>query len=135
MSVKEIRTPRGWIIVGPNGKAELTWDVNFKPKWNRKFTEAQKFVDSEVLRLCEPYVPMKTGMLIKSGILGTVIGSGKVAYIAPYARYQYYLVRKTKFETGKLRGSFWFQRMKEVHGREILDGAAKLTGGGAEGKT
>lgn len=131
MSVKEIRTPRGWIIVGPEGKAELTWNVNFKPKWDRRFTEAQKYVDSEVLRLCEPYVPLRTGMLIKSGILGTVIGSGTVAYIAPYAHRQYYMLnRKTKSETGKLRGSFWFQRMKEVHGREILAGAAKLAGGG-----
>ncbi len=130
MSTKEIRTPRGLIVVGPNGKAELTWNTNFKPKWNQRFSEAQKFVDSEVLRLCEPYVPMRTGMLIKSGVLGTVVGSGTVSYIAPYARRQYYMLnRKTKSQTGALRGSFWFQRMKEVHGRKILSEAARIAGG------
>jgi hypothetical protein len=126
----KIETPRGWIIIDPEGKAVLTWNINFKPKWNRRYTEAQKFVDSEVLRRCEPYIPLKTGMLVKSGILGTDIGSGTVKWIAPYARHQYYLKRKKKSETGPLRGSFWFQRMKEVYGRIILKGAASLAGGG-----
>ena len=130
MTTDMIETPRGWVIQGPNGKAALVWNVNFKPKWNRQYTEAQIFVDSEVLRRCEPYTPLRTSMLIKSGTLGTIIGSGLVEWIAPYSSYQYYLVRKTKSETGPLRGSFWFQRMKEVDGRVILAGAATLAGGG-----
>ena len=37
--------------------------------------KVQKFIDSEVLRRCDPYVPMDTGSLKRSGITGTVIGS------------------------------------------------------------
>ena len=45
----------------------------------------KKIVDSEVLRRSTPYVPFKTGNLIKSGIRGTKIGSGEVMYNAVYA--------------------------------------------------
>jgi hypothetical protein len=127
----EIRTPRGWIQVNPDGKAELTWNPDFKEKWNRRYTEAQIFVDSEVLRSCEPYVPFDTGMLMHSGTLGTEIGSGTVQWIAPYARYQYYMKNRKKVNERKpLAGSFWFERMKEVHGRRIISEARKIAGGG-----
>lgn len=124
-----IKTPRGKVFIGENGKAVLEFNTNFRPFWQRRFTAAQKFVDSEVLRLSEPYTPMLTGMLIKSGTLGTVPGQGVVKWIAPYARYQYYLKRKTKSETGPLRGSRWFHRMKISHRREILRGARKIAKG------
>jgi len=71
-----------------------------------------------------------TSMLIKSGTLGTVIGSGTVSWIAPYARYQYYATRKPGSQTGPLRGPYWFERMKEVYGRKIISSARKLAGGG-----
>lgn len=130
---EEIRTPRGWIVVEPNGVASLTWNVNFKPKWNRRFSAAQKYVDSEVIRRCEPFTPMDTGMLIKSATLGTVIGSGTVKYIAPYSRWQYYMKnRKKESQTGPLRGSFWFERMKELHKDSILAEAAIIAGGGSK---
>jgi len=122
----EIHTPRGSIIVTPEGKAELTWNANFKPKWWKKYSRAQKFVDKEVLRRCSPYVPLLTGMLEKSGILGTEIGSGTVRWIAPYARKQYYLVRKNPSKTGPLRGSYWFERMKQVFAGLIIKGARQI---------
>jgi len=127
MAGPEIRTPRGRIYIDKNGnKAILEWDTNFQPRWQKRFTKAQKFVDSEVLRLSEPYTPLLTGMLIKSGTLGTEVGSGTVRWIAPYARYQYYLKRKTASQTGPLRGSKWFHRMKEAHGEKILRGARHI---------
>lgn len=130
MTYPKIVTPRGSIVVvkGANGvmKAELKWNTSFVPKWQGRFSEAQKFVDREVLRLTEPFIPLRTGMLIKSGILGTVIGQGFVKWIAPYARYQYYLVRKTKSETGKLRGSLWFHRMKALYWKYIRGKAAEI---------
>jgi hypothetical protein len=125
-----IKTPRGIVSVSPAGKAQLVWNTNFRPKWQRRYSEAQKFVDSEILRLCEPFTPMQTGMLIKSGILGTVIGSGRVSWIAPYARRQYYAARAPGSETGPLRGPFWFARMKAAYKSQILAGAKKLAGGG-----
>lgn len=129
MTPPVIKTPRGSISTGPNGKAELVWNTNFQPRWQRRFSNAQKFVDSEALRLSEPYTPLLTGMMIKSGDLGTVIGSGTVKYIAPYSRYQYYAKRAPGSATGPLRGPFWFERMKEIHGREILAGARRIAAG------
>jgi len=124
-----INTPRGSIAIGENGKAELKWDTNFKPKRQSEFDAAQVFVDSEVLRLSEPYTPLLTSMLIKSGTLGTVPGEGVVSWIAPYARKRYYTPRKSPSTTGPLRGPFWFENVKAVHGRSILAGAKKIAGG------
>ena len=139
MSAPVIKTPRGQVYVDKNGKAVLEWNTSFQPKMQRQFTAAQKFVDSEVLRLSEPFVPHRTGMLIQSGILGTQIGSGTVKYIAPYAHRQYYLRKlamvqdqeKTRKEAGDsspLRGPYWFERMKRIYWGQILAGARKYFG-------
>lgn len=125
-----IQTPRGAIFVVNNASARLVWNKNFKPVWQRRYSAAQKFVDSEVLRLSEPFVPLLTSVLIKSGILGTDIGSGLVQWIAPYARKQYYSKRKPGSRTGPLRGPQWFHRMKPVHARKILAQAARIAGRG-----
>lgn len=85
----------------------------------KQFHEAQKYVDSEVLRRAEPYVPKKTGRLRQSGYEGTRIGSGTVQYTAPYARPRYY---KGRAKRG-LQGKFWFSRMKSDNKQKILSGA------------
>lgn len=100
--------------------------------------EIQKFIDSEVLRLCDKYVPFQTGTLRNQGILGTVVGSGEVAWISVKARYLYYgkvmVGPPPKKETDKdltyngapMRGARWFERMKADSGQEIIDGAQKM---------
>lgn len=90
MAFKPITNPRGAIIRGKNGKAELIWNAGCAPRMNEMLSKKQEIIDSEVLRLCAPMVPKRTGALERSGTLGTVIGSGEVQYIAPYARRQYY---------------------------------------------
>lgn len=125
----DIQTPRGSITVGPNGKAELKWNTNFQPQWQRQYSASQKFVDSEILRLSEPLIPLLTGTLIRSGILGTHIGSGVVEWIAPYAKEQYYLPKKPGSRTGPLRGPLWFERFKQMHGKKVIAGAKKIAGG------
>jgi hypothetical protein len=125
-----IKTPRGQITVGANGKAQLVFNPNFAPKWTKQYSNAQRFVDSEVLRLSEPYTPLLTGTLIKTGILGTDVGSGLVQWIAPYAKSQYYSPRKAGSQTGTLRGPFWFARMKSTSGKDIIKGAKKIAGNG-----
>lgn len=94
--------------------------------------KVQKTVDSEVLRRSDPYVPMDTGFLKKSGILGTKIGSGEVVYNAVYADKNYYHnAGKGKQGTarGGLRGRFWFERMKADHLPDILKSAKNTAGG------
>jgi hypothetical protein len=125
MSLKKITTPRGTIISGSNGKAELKWNPDFSATRNAQFSRKQQYVDSEVLRRCSPRVPFKTGMLEKSGKLGTDIGSGEVDYIAPYARRQYYDTAETRAYDPN-RGAHWFDRMKVAEKGEILAGAEKI---------
>lgn len=91
--------------------------------------EVQRFVDSEILRLSEPYVPVMDGILKGSGKLNTVVGSGKVVYKTPYAKRQYYAGRAPGTSTkGSLRGRQWFERMKNSHLHEILQGAREIAG-------
>jgi len=132
MAPPKIETPRGVIVITKGGKAELRWNLNFRRKWQGRYSRSQKWLDNEVLANCEPFVPMRTGMLIKSGILGTVPGEGVVAYIAPYARKQYFTPRKIGSVTGPLRGPFWFERCKALRAKHWEDGVRKLAGGGSE---
>lgn len=117
-----VETPRGVIstytVTQGNLKgrtiARLDWDPGFKPNYENGFPNAQEFVDSECIRRMNPETPRRTGVLIKSATLGTVIGSGEINQIAPYARRQYY-EHKEK--------SYWFERMKNRHKDSILKGA------------
>ena len=122
-------TPRGQIIKTKDGSARLEWTPEFGKKWSGHFSRAQKFVDSEVLRLCRPYTPFQTGSLSRSGDLGTVAGMGQVSWIIPYAGYQYYGTAESR-DYDPQRGGKWFERMKVDHLGEILSGARKIAGGG-----
>lgn len=125
MSRTKITTPRGTVFQTDNGKAKLEWNPNFSRSRNESFDRKQKFVDSEVLRRCSPRVPFQTGMLDKSGKLGTEIGSGEVKYIAPYSAYQYYGTAESRPYDGN-RGGKWFERMKTEEKEDILKGAEKV---------
>ena len=125
MSLKKITAPQGSIVSNGKNKAELTWNPDFAAKRNAQFIRKQMFVDSEVLRRCGPRVPLRTGMLEKSGKLGTDVGSGEVDYIAPYAAYQYYGTSDTRPYDAN-RGAHWFERMKVAEKEDILRGADKI---------
>lgn len=122
-----IQSKIGQYVIQPKNLPHLIWNPSFAVTRNGLFSESQKFVDSECLRLCEPLVPRKTGKLIRSGQLGTKIGSGELQYIAPYARYQYYSTPDTRAYDPR-RGAHWFDRMKAEHKEEILRGAQKFDG-------
>ena len=128
----EITTPQGSITMsqGKNGsvKAELKWNAGFGEKKREEFTRAQEIVDSECLRYMNPLTPMRTGMMIKSATLGTVIGSGEIIYLAPYARRQYYNNAGGSPAHPQAKG-MWFETMKAQHKDAILRAA-----GGAFGK-
>lgn len=122
--------------------------------------KVQKFIDSEVIRLCDPKVPFATGVLKHSAITASVIGQGMVVYATPYARYLYYgqvygpniplyeagelagfwsppgkkkhpTGRKLTYNGAPERGALWFERMKAERGDDIIRGAAALAGGRA----
>lgn len=134
MAKPVIQTPVGKIIITKSGKAQLRikteFRKDFKQKWQGRYQDAQKYMDSEVLRQSEPYTPLLTGSLIKSGILGTKIGEGEVNWIVPYARRRYYSTKRSISKTGPLRGPYWFERMKAVRGKKIMAGAKRIAGRG-----
>ena len=91
----------------------------------------QKFIDSECLRRSDKYTPKRTGELIRSGTRGTVIGKGRIVYLAPHARSNYYLNGGHGMQgtaRGGLRGRLWFKRMTAAHRMSILAGAAHIAG-------
>ena len=139
-------------------KVKNVIDKNFKFKWNpafenqqnKDFEKAQKFVDSECVRLMVPYTPMKNSVLYKSA---KAITLGKIIQTAPYARYQYYGLLMVSSKTGSSyategeskvmtstplnysmarhpqAGKMWFDRMKADKKQVILRGAARIAGG------
>ena len=50
----------------------------------------QKAIDKACIDYSLQYVPWETGTLGKSACIATVLGSGRVQYPGPYARYLYY---------------------------------------------
>ena len=104
--------------------------------------KAQQFLDNEVIRTTDSYVPLDSGKLKQSAISGTKVGSGKVVYNTPYAKYQYYgklMVGKApktltnkdlQYHSGdSKRGSFWFERSKADNLDAWLNGVAQVIGG------
>jgi hypothetical protein len=107
----------------------ISFKPDFKARSQAEFQQAQKYVDSETIRYSDPYVPFRTGIMKKSGISGTVVGSGVVEYTAPYARGQYYTNAGRGKEglnaakgTKGLRGPFFLERMKADHLPDIRRG-------------
>lgn len=124
MGTHQINTPRGSIIQTGKTSCQLTWNSGFGQRRTDEFNRKQMIVDSEVLRHCSPLVPFRTRMLEKSGTLGTVIGSGEVRYVAPYARFQYYQTAQSRIYDPRC-GAKWFERMKPSHMEDILRAAEK----------
>lgn len=105
---------------GPNGETvKLVWSSKALSRINGVLRKKQEIIDSEVLRLCSPLIPHRSGALERSGTLGTVIGSGEVKYIALYARHQYYNTAQSRSYDPR-RGGRWFERMKTANKSQIL---------------
>lgn len=99
----------------------------FHAKWNAKFRRAQMYLDNQVLMDCDPYTPLLTGTMIRSGQLGSRVGYGKVTWITPYVRRQYYFGRTPgTSRTGPLRGRKWFERSKEVNKDKWIRGVKQI---------
>ena len=96
-----VTTPKGQIVKNGSGTIELKWNPTFSARMNNNYQNVQEYVDSTVIRYMTPYTPMLNGVLYKSAILGTTIGSGEIIQVAPYARYQYY----GKLMVSRLTGS------------------------------
>ncbi len=95
-------------------------------------------LDSECIRLMQPYMPFRTGTLSKSAALGTVLGSGEIRQNIQYAHYLYYgkhpsgtLLQYDK-TAHPLAGPYWFKRMVADKQDILLQSVADTMGGSAE---
>jgi hypothetical protein len=120
----EISTPRGSIVRTGSGLARLEWNQGFGETKQKQFMKAQEIIDSECLRYMNPLTPMRTGTMLKSATLGTVIGSGEIIYLAPYARRQYYNNRGGSPAHPQAK-SYWFETMKNANRETILRAAGR----------
>lgn len=129
-----------------NIKVELKWSPSFAAEWNDRYHKAQVYLDNEILKLNAKYIPFQTGMLNRSGIMGTIPGTGHIVYASPYARHMYYgkVMRDNEGKAfyGKApkhvteepihyhgepqRGKLWFERMKADHKEQLRRGTAKM---------
>lgn len=110
-----IVTDRGQLFANANGQAVIRWNRGAQ-QMNQNFDKLQVFIDNTVVRHMDAYVPMRTGILKKSVVLGSRMGSGELVYIAPYAHKRYYGSGRLK----GLRGSKWFQRMWSARKSQII---------------
>lgn len=125
MATFNVKTPPTKKIVLPNGEAAFEFRQDFGARMSGGFDTTQAFVDNEVLRYSQPLIPFRSGYLVRSGKVGTVLGSGEVKYTAPYARFQYYSTAESRSYDPR-RGGMWFERMKAAHKDDILSGARKM---------
>lgn len=116
----KIKQPSNVTVKKKNVVGSLVWDSNFSGNMTKTRDKIQAFVDNECLRLMNPLTPRRTGFMIRSGTLGTVIGTGEIKYLAPYAKHQYY----HNAGTG-VRGKLWFERMKAQNLSYLRKGAAE----------
>lgn len=73
-----------------DGTLSLNWSKGFSNDMNSRFELAQREIDKDCIKLMKPYTPFKTGVLENSATIHTVIGSGQITQVTPYARYLYY---------------------------------------------
>nr|UVY09672.1 MAG: Minor capsid protein [Bacteriophage sp.] len=145
-----IKQPKDKSIQSQKAQLSLIWDKTFGSRNTARFFNVQKYVDSECIRLMVPYTPMQNGILMKVAVLGTKIGSGRIYYNSPYARYQYYgklmvssvtgsayaksgeskvlTDKDLKYNTSRhpLAQRLWFEAMKSDKKEQILRGAAAV---------
>lgn len=119
---------RGTLRQTRSGRSIIRWNADFDRQQEQSFDRLQTFIDNTVVRHMDAYVPFRTGILKKSVLLGSRMGSGELVYIAPYAKEQYYLKRR-RYSRG-VRGSRWFHRMwaarKNTVIREVKNYARRL---------
>lgn len=140
-----------------NGHLEIkSTDLIIKERGLQDGGPVQKYIDNAVINEMKPYTPKISGILENAPTIGTVIGSGQIKQITPYARYLYYGLLMVSSITGSayaskgekkvltdtplqyskaanpLAGKLWFERMKADKKEDILKEAQKVADRGGK---
>lgn len=103
-------------------KVEVSFDVSgLKRELQEKKEKAQKMLDQQVLTDSNFFCPEKESHLMKSGIEKTVIGSGVVRWVMPYAKAQYYGFKKKSHLKNPNATYMWFESAKKRHQKEWVE--------------
>lgn len=96
----------------------------------QRFYSAQKWLDNEVIKACNPYVPFRTGTLATSAIRHTVIGSGTIVYKTPYVNIVYDS-KGWNFNVNvhPLATDHWLDTVKPMYIDDWKNGVMKILGG------
>lgn len=91
---------------------------------------AQKYLASEIVRLCDKYTPMRDGTLKNSARVSR--DGSTITYPGPYAHYQYMGIvyggtgpkhptdRQLTYNGGPMRGAYWDRRMMADRSDELV---------------
>lgn len=109
---------------GGSGNAKIFFNNNLARRYEMSYNKAQKFLTNEVMKGCAPYMPMKTGHLIR-----TVEDLwNAVRWYARYAAAQYYKYGDVR-PYDPMRGGHWFARWKTDNGAKAVETTRKIAGG------
>ncbi len=148
----KIKQPEDMDYIG-TFNVKLRWNSAFAKDMNQRAYRIQCVIDSDVIKFMKPYIPYQSGFLSSEALtIPTVIGSGEVKQLGPYAHYLYmgevygpniqvkekgeivgWRSPPSKAPTGRpltydttknpLAGSHWFERMKADRADDILKDA------------
>jgi hypothetical protein len=89
---------------------------------------AQSWLDNEILKDTARYVRRQQGDLERSGISGTVIGSGLIVYNEPYAHKKYYDFTHVSTQANPQACRMWFEVSKSINKNKWIRGVKKIGG-------
>lgn len=97
-------------------------------KYGDRLEQAQAFLDSEVIRQSRPFVPFLQGTLANTVVIEA---PGKIVYVQPYARRQYYGEGFTFTKTfNPQAGARWTDRAKAAYLANWRAGVESILRGG-----
>ena len=103
--------------------------ILLKRKLNQNGEARQRFTN-QIYLLAQPYMPFRTGQLMKN----VTKEVDRITHNQPYSARMYYNPQYHFNRTGghPMAGAQWYQRMWNDRGKEIVNDIASFTGGKAE---
>lgn len=110
----------------------FTLDKTAEKLREKRFEQAQAYIDSECIRLMQPYVPVALPFWNNAGKLRDSAENpehGVIEYTAPKARHDYYANVNHANGGNPQAQRMWFEFMKQESAGSILRGVVKIIGG------